>query len=64
MYVIFLGGDGRGGCGGVLFFNDTEEQDVWSSLKEHMNKENLFVDFSYMLCFVVGSVTTSSGKWQ
>lgn len=22
-----------------------------------MNKENLFVDFSYMLCFVVGGVT-------
>lgn len=48
--MLFLGENGRGGCGVLFFFNDTEEQDVWSSLKEHMNKENLFVDFSYMFC--------------
>lgn len=49
MYVIF-GGEWEGGLWCFVFFNDTEEQDVWSSLKEHMNKENLFVDFSYMFC--------------
>lgn len=49
--MLFFGGRGGGVVFGFVFFNHTEEQDVWSSLKEGMNKEYLFVHFSYILCF-------------